>query len=374
MGTTQENADAILRRKTYIERYGSGVTNRILKVIADKEILNILGSNKSTKSKIAAINKVLAKKHKKSDSLLREELYQLFGAQVDFLKELYSEHDINAPYKKDYMDLIDRALNKELIVNGTTPIDVYESAWSSAGNNINGYIRTDLIEDSSQKAIRASISVLDRTFRRNILSAIRTAAFAVSSEADEVIYQANSDLIRGILITAVLDGRTTDFCMAIDGTIVPLDDDTRPPFHINCRTTSVPVLKSETDEEARAALDYRTQVRAGENYEPGDNKLPTSRNNIEDGYLKIVGATRRAPSGASYGYFLAAQSKTSYGQMYIKDRLGKKKGELFVEAVNSGKDPQKVLQALLVTPAKDLDIEKLNRLTRKEFDLSKLTG
>jgi SPP1 gp7 family putative phage head morphogenesis protein len=80
--------------------------------------------------------------------------------------------------------------------------------------------------------------------RRNIESTTRTAITHVSTKAREATYKANDDIVKGVEIVATLDSRTTEVCMSEDGKVYPVDSGPRPPFHWNCRTTTVPVLKS----------------------------------------------------------------------------------------------------------------------------------
>ena len=54
----------------------------------------------------------------------------------------------------------------------------------------------------------------------------------------------NDDILKGKRRVATLDGRTTPLCRALDGTVVPITAPS-PPFHWNCRTTEIPVLKDE---------------------------------------------------------------------------------------------------------------------------------
>jgi hypothetical protein len=41
-----------------------------------------------------------------------------------------------------------------------------------------------------------------------------------------------------------LDNRTTEICIGYDGKVYPINEGPRPPFHWQCRTQAVPVLKS----------------------------------------------------------------------------------------------------------------------------------
>ena len=80
--------------------------------------------------------------------------------------------------------------------------------------------------------------------KKELTGLVRTAAAQVSASAREMTYDENTDVVKGVRIVATLDARTTPVCRAQDGKVYDVDKGPRPPFHWNCRTTTVPVLKS----------------------------------------------------------------------------------------------------------------------------------
>lgn len=80
--------------------------------------------------------------------------------------------------------------------------------------------------------------------RRNTEAIVRTAVNHVTSQAREATYARNSDVVREVRYVATLDSRTTQICIELDGQVFPINEGPRPPQHINCRSTTVPVLKS----------------------------------------------------------------------------------------------------------------------------------
>ena len=72
----------------------------------------------------------------------------------------------------------------------------------------------------------------------------RTAVHSTATQARELLYPQNRSLIKGVQMVATLDGRTTPYCRAIDGKVFDVDEGPRPPFHVNCRTTTVPITRS----------------------------------------------------------------------------------------------------------------------------------
>ena len=80
--------------------------------------------------------------------------------------------------------------------------------------------------------------------RRQARAVVRTAVNSISTQAREMVYEQNKSLIKGVQMVATLDGRTTPFCRQIDGKVFDVGEGPRPPFHVNCRTATVPIVRS----------------------------------------------------------------------------------------------------------------------------------
>ncbi|MBN7822177.1 minor capsid protein [Bowmanella yangjiangensis] len=79
--------------------------------------------------------------------------------------------------------------------------------------------------------------------RRDAESIVRTAVNHLSNYTRQAFYQANDDLVSEWQFLATLDGRTTITCASLSGKTFPIGEGPQPPRHINCRSTSVPVIK-----------------------------------------------------------------------------------------------------------------------------------
>ena len=77
----------------------------------------------------------------------------------------------------------------------------------------------------------------------------RTAITETSSNVSNATYKLNEDVIDGYQYVATLDSRTSLICGRLDGKVFRLDDNrgVRPPQHFNCRSTTVPIVKSYED-------------------------------------------------------------------------------------------------------------------------------
>lgn len=97
---------------------------------------------------------------------------------------------------------------------------------------------------------RAQGPVLLRRARNEARAVTRTTVNAVQNDAAMASYQqlpaSVSDSYR---IVAVRDARTTIICLNLDGRVYRYDDPQKriPPFHIGCRTGTIPLLRGADD-------------------------------------------------------------------------------------------------------------------------------
>ncbi|KRP80623.1 head morphogenesis protein [Pseudomonas lactis] len=103
-------------------------------------------------------------------------------------------------------------------------------------------IGSSLGETSQQ--IGRRLTSIHQLHQDQATSLVRTMTNHVASSARMQTLKANDDILKGKRRIATLDGRTSPFCRSIDNQVVPLDAPS-PPFHWNCRTSEIPVLKDE---------------------------------------------------------------------------------------------------------------------------------
>jgi len=145
--------------------------------------------------------------------------------------------------------------------------------------------------------------------RRNIESVVRTAVTQTVTNSSEELYKANSDIVKGVQMVATLDSRTTEICMGYDGKVFGIDEGPRPPFHYQCRTRTIPVLKSwkemgiklkEAPEGTRASMDgqvsakktYGTWLKEQKPEFQNEVLGPTRANLFRSGKVRIDNFTR----------------------------------------------------------------------------------
>lgn len=105
--------------------------------------------------------------------------------------------------------------------------------------------------------------------RRDAERVVRTATNHITTQARARLYEDNEDIVYGYRIVATIDTRTSTICKTLDGKVVKLTARVQPlpPFHPNCRTTTVPEIYGNklSDTAATRAVNFKARgdVKAG---------------------------------------------------------------------------------------------------------------
>ena len=158
-------------------------------------------------------------------------------------------------------------------------------------------------ETNAQLATRL-MNTLDVS-RRHAESIVITGTSAITNQARMEFYSANDDIIKGYQSISVLDGKTSEICIAYSN--LKYDIDKKPighnlpfrqtPRHFRCRSTHIPILKTWRE----IGID--------------EDELPGGTQSSDMGYL---------PQDYSFNDFLKLKSKAQQD-----DILGKGKAELW---------------------------------------------
>jgi SPP1 gp7 family putative phage head morphogenesis protein len=129
-----------------------------------------------------------------------------------------------------------------------------EMGWSGIAvherKRLEKIIREGIAEGKTHEQIALEVRKgnVHRITRQQSRSLVTTAVTSVTAQSDQSVYRMNRHLLRGWQYVAVLDDRTTWTCAHRDGEIFDVDNvEMLPPAHYNCRSTTIPVLKSWDD-------------------------------------------------------------------------------------------------------------------------------
>lgn len=110
--------------------------------------------------------------------------------------------------------------------------------------NVEKAIRIGIAEGESIDRITTRVKAATDLTRSSAEAVARTAVGHASNMGRTAYYADNQDLIVKVQWVATLDTRTCPSCSYLDGKTFDVDKGARPPRHINCRCTTVPVLRS----------------------------------------------------------------------------------------------------------------------------------
>lgn len=138
-----------------------------------------------------------------------------------------------------------RATIVESPIDGVLLEDMVQRLSDGTKREIERALRIGIAEGES---VDRMIARLRRVSDYSVASAeavVRTAVGHASNTARSAYYLDNQDIVKGVQWVATLDTSTCVSCQSLDdGKIYPVTSGPRPPRHINCRCTTVPVLFS----------------------------------------------------------------------------------------------------------------------------------
>lgn len=211
---------------------------------------------------------------------------------------------------------------------------------SAAQSRLRGAIRMGFTEgetiDQMVRRVRGTRALqfrdgITEISRRGAEALVRTAVNHTANTARNHVFEQNSDVIKGVQWVATLDGLTTVLCASRDGQVYPLNSGPRPPAHINCRSTTVAVLKSwkemgidlaEAPTGTRASMDG--QVAATTTY---DSWLRGRSVEFQEDILGVTKAKLFRQGGLTLDKFVDRN-----GAEYTLDELRKREAAAFAKA------------------------------------------
>jgi SPP1 gp7 family putative phage head morphogenesis protein len=349
-------ADAFVRHQTYLARYGASIAKEILLLFDDKELISLIQSNKSKAAVDRKITKIINGYRQQVAKSLEKAWRELTAIELDWLKSLLK---IALKSAEPITKVIRTAADYPLVYTVTTPANLIQSAFDRFQTQSTNAAMMHKAELLPVQEIIDAYKAAYIQMKYNMDMSVRTMAFAVASQARESAYKANPSLIRGVIITAVLDGRTTNFCKMMDGTIFALDEGPRPPYHPRCRTIALPVFTGETDEQARKKLEYRARVGPGEDYVVGDNDAKSTKKNIARGIVEVASPAKPQKESSTYAHFLKSQIHTDVGMEFIRDTLGVTRGNWFISMARKGGNIEKILKNAVELELKSITAKEL---------------
>lgn len=166
------------------------------------------------------------------------------------------------PWTADGMTFSDRLWKDQILLN--------ERLKESLGQSISlGKSHKDAVKD-----LQMAMPVKERKYYEYQRLIYNEMSY-VASETDKIMYDEIG--VKHYEILATLDGRTSQICRDMDGKVFKVEDrKTRtnaPPFHVNCRTTTIPWFADFQEGETRAyrGADGKTHQTKAQTYREWQN-------------------------------------------------------------------------------------------------------
>jgi len=286
-------------------QFFEGMKNSVTNQLANKDL------TKFSRDRLLALEKNIASDLKEINS----EAYKTLKSQARDLAKYESgfeakalsdvvDHSFNLPSTSQ----LNSAVFKTPLAGIEGPmkgklLDGIIKDWSDRTvEKVNGAITAGYYQGKTTAAIVKDVIGTGANFtggtlaqvKRDTEGIVRTSLQHAANQARQETWNQNSDIVKGVRIFATLDAKTSTICRSLDGQVYPLDEGPRPPFHQNCRTTTVAALDSRfsiLDEGAtRSARDPET----GEVYKVDSQRtyydwLKGQPANVQD---SILGPTR----------------------------------------------------------------------------------
>ena len=196
----------------------------------------------------------------------------------------------------------------------------------------------------------------------------RTAITETSSNISNATYKFNEDVTDGYQYVATLYSRTSMISWRLDGKVFRLDDSrgVRPPQHFNCRSTTVPIVKSYEDlnNTNSSRISKRKLQRISKSKRASFNGQVASETNYgkflseqDDNFKLTVLGNKRRVEIFNTGKLKFTQFSTRDGELISIGRL-----EELLNGVKSTPKvvvPKTVLKTVNPTKVKDVEIDYL---------------
>lgn len=257
--------DKTVKHQHSVERFKTGVDNKTVSALnkelrpLSNEIRDILEKPISRVRKEAQVLRVLDKRMAAgfvaSEAILITELTEFGTAETLWLKKTIDSalKPLDVEINLDIPKRVIRELIKNQPIHGQTLTQWFKGISQQTADKIrreiNNGIANNFGVDRIVRGIRGTrinnfTDGILNTPRRHLVAVTRTAVNDIASQVKEEIYKANDDIVDKVQYVATLDARTTDICASLDGTTWQIGVGPRPPMHMQCRSTTVPVIKS----------------------------------------------------------------------------------------------------------------------------------
>ena len=259
MNIADEMLDHTVRHQVGIEGYKRRVVGEILRMVQgvhDKAALRLIKKDiqslgvRDLSRLLKVVDRDIKNGYKPIISKITKELKDIAPFEAGFQADMFRSTipvavDFVAPATAQIFAAASaRPFNGFLLKDWLSDLDV------KAATEIKRVIREGFTDGRTTQQIVRTITGTRTTngvatiSKRKAEATVRTAINHTASVARDEVYKENSNIVDRVQWVSTLDGRTSAICQSRDGKTWPMNEGPRPPAHINCRSSTIPVVKS----------------------------------------------------------------------------------------------------------------------------------
>lgn len=256
--------DATVRHQVFLERLKADQVKKLSPFLVKirREIESKLGRAPLTKFSRARLGRLLADVNLLMDKHLGQyqkqltlDLRILAGQEAAFEAEA-----LTLAVKNPSFEAVIPTANQAAAAAFSAPLSVrgaqggklltpFLKDWTRVQKaTISGIIRQGAFEGQTNALILRNVASTGiAKMDRQGAAVVQTAIQHISSVARQETYLQNDDLVKAYEWVSTLDEKTSEICQGLSGRTWPVGEGPLPPAHINCRSSTVPVLDEGFD-------------------------------------------------------------------------------------------------------------------------------
>ena len=322
-----------LKQRALLSLYEKKLDTDLTKVMSSHKKRLVNSAIKNGNKSVNALNRALTLETRKTyRKIYRNGITELKALASTSSK--FHNNTLKQSLGKVYRSKVYTGLKvNDLIINSAgTYSEQIASISLSQQRRIKDVVRKGMIDNLAVNKIAKNVGDSIDLPSAQLKTLSRTAITETSSNVSNATYKLNEDVIDGYQYVATLDSRTSMICGRLDGKVFRLNDarGVRPPQHFNCRSTTVPIVKSYEDirDTNSPRISKRRLKRISKSKRASFNGQVPSETNFEqflstqtnDFKLAVLGNQQRV-SIFNMGQLKFSQFSTKDGQLVSVSKL-----------------------------------------------------
>lgn len=322
-----------LKHRALLSLYEKKLDNDLTKVMSSHKKRLVSSTLKNGNKSVNALNRALTIETRKTyRKIYRNGIIELKALANTSSK--FNNNTLKESLGKVYRSKVYTGLKvNDLIINSAgTYSQQIASISLSQQRRIKDVVKKGMAENLAVNKIARNVGDSIDLPSAQLKTLSRTAITETSSDISNATYKLNEDVLDGYQYVATLDSRTSLICGRLDGKVFRLDDKrgVRPPQHFNCRSTTVPIVKSYEDirdtkspriSKRRLQRISKSKRASFNGQVPSETNFPKFLSEQDDSFkLAILGNKRRVEI-FNTGKLKFTQFSTKTGQLVSVNKL-----------------------------------------------------